>query len=329
MPIWKLNQGPSVEVASKNSSTAVCHVCYSSSSTRCSRCKAVYYCSGKCQIIHWRQGHKDECVEKKNSRAKKPAAAVAGEGNTNLKPFEISEEATKKDHEQNEERIRFLEEELKKYKNEVEQLKSERDKWEMQTSFVSKRLNSLMREYDEHKIAEDRERRKHDEHIHMLQNECAKLKQELKEERKDVKRLQSQKFVEALMAKRKVKEISEELANACRDVEYATARADNAENKWIMTKRELQEEKELVKLLKMECQETRQSVMRQVEEKELELANALKDVVAAKTCAICLTNEKDMAFGCGHMTCAECGITMSICPICRKQISSRLKLFPG
>ncbi|KAG1334630.1 hypothetical protein COCNU_03G007490 [Cocos nucifera] len=36
-------------------------VCYSPTTTRCSRCKAVRYCSGKCQIIHWRQGHKDEC----------------------------------------------------------------------------------------------------------------------------------------------------------------------------------------------------------------------------------------------------------------------------
>ncbi|KAH0935504.1 hypothetical protein HID58_012621 [Brassica napus] len=38
-----------------------CPVCYSPASTRCSRCKAVRYCSGKCQIIHWRQGHRDEC----------------------------------------------------------------------------------------------------------------------------------------------------------------------------------------------------------------------------------------------------------------------------
>lgn len=38
-----------------------CAVCYSPTTTRCSRCKAVRYCSGKCQIIHWRQGHKDGC----------------------------------------------------------------------------------------------------------------------------------------------------------------------------------------------------------------------------------------------------------------------------
>ncbi|KAJ8765540.1 hypothetical protein K2173_014662 [Erythroxylum novogranatense] len=38
-----------------------CAVCFSPTTTRCAQCKSVHYCSGKCQIIHWRQGHKDEC----------------------------------------------------------------------------------------------------------------------------------------------------------------------------------------------------------------------------------------------------------------------------
>ncbi|XP_022879668.1 ubiquitin carboxyl-terminal hydrolase 17-like isoform X1 [Olea europaea var. sylvestris] len=38
-----------------------CAVCLCPTTTRCSQCKAVRYCSGKCQIIHWRQGHKVEC----------------------------------------------------------------------------------------------------------------------------------------------------------------------------------------------------------------------------------------------------------------------------
>ncbi|XP_058097015.1 ubiquitin carboxyl-terminal hydrolase 17-like [Magnolia sinica] len=38
-----------------------CAVCYCPTTTRCARCKVVKYCSGKCQIIHWRQGHKEEC----------------------------------------------------------------------------------------------------------------------------------------------------------------------------------------------------------------------------------------------------------------------------
>ncbi|KAM7514506.1 hypothetical protein LguiA_004089 [Lonicera macranthoides] len=38
-----------------------CAVCFCPTTSRCARCKAVRYCSGECQIIHWRQGHKDDC----------------------------------------------------------------------------------------------------------------------------------------------------------------------------------------------------------------------------------------------------------------------------
>uniref|UniRef100_A0A2P2KRL6 E3 ubiquitin-protein ligase RGLG1 isoform X3 n=2 Tax=Rhizophora mucronata TaxID=61149 RepID=A0A2P2KRL6_RHIMU len=44
-------------------------------------------------------------------------------------------------------------------------------------------------------------------------------------------------------------------------------------------------------------------------------------------CSICLTNPKDMAFGCGHRTCKECGATISTCPLCRTRITQRLRLY--
>ncbi|XP_061346824.1 E3 ubiquitin-protein ligase RGLG3-like [Gastrolobium bilobum] len=44
-------------------------------------------------------------------------------------------------------------------------------------------------------------------------------------------------------------------------------------------------------------------------------------------CPVCLTNPKDMAFGCGHTTCKECGVTLSSCPMCRQQITTRLRLY--
>ncbi|KAJ4735717.1 Ubiquitin carboxyl-terminal hydrolase 17 [Rhynchospora pubera] len=50
----------------------VCAVCFRETTTRCARCKAVRYCSGKCQIIHWRQGHKDECREPQIQTDNKP-----------------------------------------------------------------------------------------------------------------------------------------------------------------------------------------------------------------------------------------------------------------
>ncbi|KAK7313811.1 hypothetical protein VNO77_39013 [Canavalia gladiata] len=46
-------------------------------------------------------------------------------------------------------------------------------------------------------------------------------------------------------------------------------------------------------------------------------------------CAICLTKRKDLAFGCGHMTCRDCGSRISNCPICRERITTRLRVFAG
>ncbi|KAK4256641.1 hypothetical protein QN277_006340 [Acacia crassicarpa] len=46
-----------------------------------------------------------------------------------------------------------------------------------------------------------------------------------------------------------------------------------------------------------------------------------------KVCPICLTNPKDMAFGCGHQTCCECGEDLEVCPICRSSIQTRIRLF--
>ncbi|KAL9275458.1 E3 ubiquitin-protein ligase RGLG2-like protein [Drosera capensis] len=44
-------------------------------------------------------------------------------------------------------------------------------------------------------------------------------------------------------------------------------------------------------------------------------------------CVICFTNNKDMAFGCGHQTCCDCGEGLELCPICRRQIETRIRLF--
>lgn len=51
-------------ISSLKSGIHVCAKCFSPATTRCARCKSVRYCSGKCQIIHWRQGHKQECQQR-------------------------------------------------------------------------------------------------------------------------------------------------------------------------------------------------------------------------------------------------------------------------
>ncbi|XP_008452810.2 ubiquitin carboxyl-terminal hydrolase 18-like [Cucumis melo] len=42
---------------------AVCVVCGNLGSKKCSRCKAVRYCSPTCQEIHWKAGHKTKCKD--------------------------------------------------------------------------------------------------------------------------------------------------------------------------------------------------------------------------------------------------------------------------
>ncbi|TKY49460.1 E3 ubiquitin-protein ligase RGLG2 [Spatholobus suberectus] len=46
-------------------------------------------------------------------------------------------------------------------------------------------------------------------------------------------------------------------------------------------------------------------------------------------CPVCLTNARDLAFGCGHMTCRDCGYKLTNCPICRQRITSRLRVYSG
>ncbi|CAN8312356.1 unnamed protein product [Cochlearia groenlandica] len=54
--------GVPVVVPVNNNELHVCARCLAPAKTRCSRCKSVRYCSGECQVIHWRLAHKDECV---------------------------------------------------------------------------------------------------------------------------------------------------------------------------------------------------------------------------------------------------------------------------
>ncbi|KAE8099805.1 hypothetical protein FH972_017758 [Carpinus fangiana] len=59
------------------------------------------------------------------------------------------------------------------------------------------------------------------------------------------------------------------------------------------------------------------------------LPSSVGDVRDQMNCPICLTNAKDLAFNCGHLTCKECGSKVSNCPICRQPIRSRLRVYTG
>ncbi|KAJ0989370.1 hypothetical protein J5N97_007726 [Dioscorea zingiberensis] len=55
----------------------VCARCFAPATTRCSKCKSIRYCSGKCQIIHWRQVHKQECQLLQDSRLNNRLGSLA------------------------------------------------------------------------------------------------------------------------------------------------------------------------------------------------------------------------------------------------------------
>ncbi|KAI3846296.1 hypothetical protein MKW92_026229 [Papaver armeniacum] len=56
-------------------------------------------------------------------------------------------------------------------------------------------------------------------------------------------------------------------------------------------------------------------------------SRSAEDTREEVVCPICLENSRDLAFGCGHRTCQECGSELSLCPICRSPISIRIKLY--
>ncbi|KAI8008614.1 Ubiquitin carboxyl-terminal hydrolase 15 [Camellia lanceoleosa] len=56
-----------------------CARCSGLATTRCSRCKSVRYCSGKCQIIHWRQVHKHECLQLETNSCSSSPMSISNE----------------------------------------------------------------------------------------------------------------------------------------------------------------------------------------------------------------------------------------------------------
>ncbi|KAG8649186.1 E3 ubiquitin-protein ligase RGLG2 [Manihot esculenta] len=47
----------------------------------------------------------------------------------------------------------------------------------------------------------------------------------------------------------------------------------------------------------------------------------------SRSCPVCLWSTKDLAFGCGHQTCYDCGRDLNLCPICQTYIITRIRLY--
>ncbi|KZV32887.1 hypothetical protein F511_01398 [Dorcoceras hygrometricum] len=44
-------------------------------------------------------------------------------------------------------------------------------------------------------------------------------------------------------------------------------------------------------------------------------------------CPVCFGNKRDIALGCGHTVCYECGMELHWCPVCMMEITSRIRLY--
>ncbi|KAK9834309.1 hypothetical protein WJX81_005504 [Elliptochloris bilobata] len=61
--------------------------------------------------------------------------------------------------------------------------------------------------------------------------------------------------------------------------------------------------------------------------REAELAQRERAVEDRSQCALCMDAPRELAFNCGHQTCAGCGATLQQCPFCRADIQTRITLF--
>uniref|UniRef100_A0A7N0UQI3 RING-type domain-containing protein n=2 Tax=Kalanchoe fedtschenkoi TaxID=63787 RepID=A0A7N0UQI3_KALFE len=46
-----------------------------------------------------------------------------------------------------------------------------------------------------------------------------------------------------------------------------------------------------------------------------------------RLCPLCFWGKKDLALGCGHQTCFDCGMNLAVCTICATRITTRIRLF--
>ncbi|CAK9308499.1 unnamed protein product [Citrullus colocynthis] len=226
---------------------------------------------------------------------------------------EDSQEARKADEEQAAKRIRYLEEELEKSRNEVNLVRAERNKFELELGFAKEKLNSFTKEFEQQRVEMNgvlarnvefsqlivdyqRKLREVSESLHSADENSRKLSIEVsviksekellsnaeKRAQDEIRNLSERLFrVQAsLDTIRTVEEVHEE----ARVVERRKLEehAKQLEREWAEAKKELQEERDNVRTLTLDREKTLKNAMSHVEEMGKELANALHATAAAE-----------------------------------------------
>ena len=58
-----------------------------------------------------------------------------------------------------------------------------------------------------------------------------------------------------------------------------------------------------------------------------EMQEALLQCEEERLCDICLDNNQDCVFSCGHQTCLVCAHPLTVCPFCSQRIQQKLKTY--
>ncbi|KAI3997019.1 hypothetical protein MKX01_021295 [Papaver californicum] len=246
------------------------------------------------------------------------AEAVPEHGRKDLMLLlEGSQEASKKAHEQAVQRTRHLEEEMAKSRSEIISIGLERDKLAMEVKFARDRLDSFMKEFGHQRdeiisvkarnmefsqlIVEYQRRlrdssdsvnaseelsRKLTMDVSILKHEKEMLLNSEKRASEEVLRLSER--VHRLQASLDTIQSAEEVREEARSMERKRLEEhlNRAEREWAEAKRELQEERDNVRSLTLDREQTVKHVMRQVEEIGKQLADALHAVAAAEARAL-------------------------------------------
>ncbi|KAL1314117.1 nuclear-pore anchor [Arachis hypogaea] len=228
--------------------------------------------------------------------------------------IDSSQEVAKRSLEKAAERVRCLEEDLAKARSDIIVLRSERDKMELQAKFSKERLDSFMKEFEHQKAeansilarnvefsqlivdyqrklressgslnaAEELSRRVTME-FSVLKRENEVLSNAEKRASDEVRSLSER--VQRLQASLGTIQSAEEVREEARAAERVKQEEyiKKLEREWAEAKRDLQEERENMRRLMQDRDQTIKNTMRQVEDLSKELANALRAVASAES----------------------------------------------
>ncbi|KAJ8761339.1 hypothetical protein K2173_001395 [Erythroxylum novogranatense] len=227
---------------------------------------------------------------------------------------EGSQEASKKAQEKAAERLRSLEEELDKYRNDIVSLRSERDKLALDAKFANERLDSFKKEFDHQRneltgirarnvelsrliVEYERKLRENSSTLQTSEENYRKLSMEvsvLKHEKDMLSNAEKRACDEVRSLSERIYRLQASLdtiqsAEVVREEARAAERRKQEEyikqieREWADAKKQLQQERDNVRALSSDRAETLKNAMKQVEEMGKELTNALRSVSAAET----------------------------------------------